>query len=287
MPNIASSAHVDPAAEIGADVEIGHGCYVGPKVKLGAGCRLLPNVTLLGNTQIGARNTFYPTAVIGAAPQDLKFAGTDTALIIGDENVFRECVTVHPGTEVGGGVTRIGSRNQFQIGSHVAHDVTIGSHCLLSNQVQIAGHVVIEDAVNISALVGVHQFVTVGRYAFIAGLTRVATDVPPYLIFGGFEGGVVGHNDVGMRRWKFTDEQISRIRELYRLLFSKKAGRSGATISDRLAMAESNGALGEHERYLIDFIKRMMHEGVFGRHLERLRRDKQLPAPTFYQRAGD
>jgi len=286
MPRIAPSACVDPAAELADDVEVGPGCYVGPKVRIGAETRLLPNVTLLGRTDIGARNIFYPGAVIGAAPQDLKYQGTDTRLVIGDDNIFRESVTVHTGTEIGGGITKIGDRNQFQIGSHVAHDVSIGNHCLLSNQVQVAGHVVIEDAVNISALTGIQQFVTVGRYAFIAGLARVTTDVPPYLIYGGFDGAVIGHNEVGMRRWKFSEDQIARIRELYKLLYSKKAGRSGATISDRLAMAESNGALTEHEKYLMAFLKRTLHDGVFGRHLERARRDKQLPPPDFYKSTG-
>lgn len=284
MANIAPTAFVDPRAEIGRDVVIEHGCFVAPHVVLGDGCHLLPHVTILGKTQIGARNVFYPTAVIGAAPQDLKYKGTDTRLIIGDENIFREHVTVHVGTENGGGVTTIGSHNQFQVGTHVAHDSHVGSHCVLSNSVQVAGHVHIEDHVNISGLVGIQQFVTVGRYSFIAGATRCTMDVPPFLIFAGFEGGVVSVNDEGMRRWGFDDDQIARIWKLYKLLYPKKADRAGSTIADRIAQAESNGPLDDQQRYLLDFIKRSVTAGVCGRYLESRRRDGSLPPPPFYSR---
>src|SRR5437870_5362807 len=149
MAKIASTATVDPKAELAADVEVGPGCFIGPRVTIGAGTRLIANVTILGNTRIGAGNVFYPSTVIGAIPQDLKYEGTDTSLVIGDKNVFREGVTAHTGTELGGGVTEIGSHNQFQVGAHLAHDVRVGNHCILSNQVQIAGHVHIESHVTV------------------------------------------------------------------------------------------------------------------------------------------
>jgi UDP-N-acetylglucosamine acyltransferase len=281
MPNIAPSAHVAPQAVLAPNVEVGPGCYVGPLVVIGEGCRLLPNVTMLGRTDIGPDNIFHPGCVIGGSPQDLKYQGSDTRLVIGSGNVFREHVTVHTGTELGGGITHIGNQNQFQIGSHIAHDVQVGHHCVLSNSVQIAGHVHIEDYVNISGLVGVQQFVTLGRYAFIAGATRCTFDVPPYTIFAGFDGTVVAVNDEGLRRWGFDADQIERIWALYRQIFSKKAERSGKTITDRLAVAESDGPLGEHERYLLEFLKRSLHNGVFGRHLESRRREITRP-PSFY-----
>ncbi|MEE8169883.1 MAG: acyl-ACP--UDP-N-acetylglucosamine O-acyltransferase [Phycisphaerae bacterium] len=283
MPKIAPSAHIDKGARIADDVEIGPLCYVGPHVSLGPGCRLLPQATILGHTEIGARTTIFPGAVLGGIPQDLKYRGTDTRLIIGDDNVFREHVTIHPGTETGGGETRIGDHNQFQIGVHIAHDVRVGDNCVLSNSVQIAGHVVIEDAVNISGLVGVQQFVTLGKFSFVAGATRCAADVPPFLVFAGFEGLVVSVNEEGMRRWGFVDEDIRKVWDLYKTVFSKKAGRSGETLASRIASAESNGSLTEHTRYLLDFVKRSHHDGVFGRYLEAKRRDVAAPPPAFYR----
>ncbi len=284
MTCIAPTAVVDPAARIGADCEIGPGCYVGPKVTLGDGCRLLPNVCLLGCTTVGRGNVFYPGAIIGAAPQDLKYRGTDTKLLIGDENVFREHVTVHPGTETGGGVTRIGSHNQFQVGSHIAHDTRVGDHCILSNTVQVAGHVAIEDYVNISGLVGIQQFVTLGKYCFIAGATRCTRDVPPFLKFSGFDGVIAGVNEGGLRRWGFDDAQIGKITRLYKVLFSKKAERTGDTLADRIRSAESNGALSDNEHYLLTFVKRSLLDGVWGRYLESHRNDGGQPPPDFYGR---
>jgi len=281
MTRVAPTAYVDPQARIGRDVDIAPGCYVGPNVVLGDRCRLLPNVTITGHTQVGADNLFYPGAVIGCDPQDLKYRGGDTRLVIGDHNVFRELVTVHRGTEDGGAITQIGSHNQFQVSCHIAHDVLVGDHCVLSNTVQIAGHVAIEDHVNISGLVGVQQFVTLGRYAFIAGLTRCTLDVPPYTIFAGYEGAAVSVNEEGLRRWGFTQEQIDKLWGLYKLLYSKRSDRAGKTITHRIEHAESNGPLSEHERYLLEFVKRSLNDGKCGRYLE-AQRAKKRQQPVFY-----
>lgn len=282
MTRIAKTATVETGAEIAADCDIGPGCYVGPKVRLGEGCRLMPNVTVLGCTEAGRGNVFFPGSVIGAAPQDLKYRGSDTKLIIGDENVFRECVTVHPGTETGGHVTRIGSHNQFQVGSHIAHDASVGNHCILSNTVQVAGHVSIEDYVNISGLCGVAQFVTLGRYSFIAGAARCTRDVPPYTIFSGYEGASSGINERGLKRWGFDEGQIGRLSRLYKDLFSRKAERGGETLTDRIRVALERDGLGEHERYLLEFVRRSSMEGVWGRFLESRRGDAAAPKPEFY-----
>lgn len=303
MAKIAPTATVHPKATIADDVEIGPGCYVGsPHVHLGPGCRLLSNVTILGDTRIGAGNVFYPSTVIGAPPQDLKYQGSNTCLVIGSDNVFRECVTAHTGTEVAGGVTKIGSHNQFQVGTHIAHDVEVGSHCVLSNQVQLAGHVHVEDHVVISGLVGVQQFVTIGRYCFVAGAARCTSDAPPYTIVG-FEGEIQGVNVKGLARWGFPETTIQQIRDLCRLLFPRKHSstqyyrlrnlygllpwrheeRNGsATLGRRIREAESNGPLDEHCQYLIDFLKRSIQEGVYGRYLESLRRDSSAVRPKFY-----
>jgi UDP-N-acetylglucosamine acyltransferase len=302
MPKIAPSATVHPQAELADEVDVGPGCYVGPEVRLGQGCRLMPNVTLLGNTRIGGGNIFYPATVIGAAPQDLKYEGTNTELVIGDANIFREGVTAHTGTEIAGGVTRIGSHNQFQVGTHIAHDVKVGNHCIISNHVQLAGHVHVEDHVTISGLVGVQQFVTLGRYCFIAGMARCTYDVPPYLIFG-FDGSIQGVNVKGLYRWGFDEPSIQQLRDIYKqlyprrndnaqyyglrnlygLLSSRRDDRNGAlSLARRLQEIETRGRFDEHSRYLIEFLKRSIHDGVFGRYLESQRRDGTTGRPRFY-----
>lgn len=302
MTKIAPTATVDPHAELAPDVEVGPGSYVGPKVRIGPGCRLLANVTILGNTRIGSGNVFYPQSVIGAAPQDLKYQGTDTELIIGDDNVFRESMTVHTGTETGGGITRIGNKNQFQVGSHLGHDVIVGDHCILSNLVQIAGHVQIEDCVHISGLVGVQQFVTLGRNCYVTGFARCTADTPPFVIYS-HDGTVQGVNVKGLARWGFAESSIQQLRELGKILFPrknqilndfqprglyallpwKKPVTDGvATLTKRLREAESRNFADEHCNYLLNFLKRSIHEGVHGRYLESHRRDGAAK-PKFYQ----
>jgi UDP-N-acetylglucosamine acyltransferase len=261
----------------------------------------MANVVVMGDTTIGRDNVFYPGCVIGAAPQDLKHDGSDTRLCIGDHNVFREHVTVHTATVLGGAVTTIGSHNQFQVGTHIAHDVNVGNHCVLSNGVQVAGHVVIEDYVNISGIVGVHQFVTLGRYCFIAGMARCSTDVPPFLMFS-YDGTLTGVNVKGLARWGFDDEQCERLRRLYRqlfprrgreeesrgprtlleMLFSRRARRGALSLSRRIEEAEASGLLDEHCQYLVEFLKRSLLDGRYGRYLESARRDANLPPPKFY-----
>jgi UDP-N-acetylglucosamine acyltransferase len=302
MRKIAPSATIEPQAVLGDGIEIGPGCYVGPSVRIGDNCRLMANVTIIGNTSVGAGNTFYPGSVIGAAPQDLKYEGTDTRLTIGDDNIFREGVTAHTGTEVAGGVTAIGSKNQFQVGTHIAHDVHVGDHCIISNQVQIAGHVHIESHATISGLVGIQQFVTIGRFSFITGMARCTMDTPPYLIYG-YEGSVQGVNVKGLGRWGFEEDCIQQLRDLCKKLFPRKnqtaAGfglrslytmlpfkkddrNNSASLARRIRECEGNGTLDQHGQYLLDFLKRSIHAGVYGRHLESFRRDQSVTRPKFY-----
>lgn len=307
MPKIAPNATVDPRATLAEDVEVGPGCYVGPDVHIGPGTRLMANVTILGHTEIGRGNLFYPTSVIGAAPQDLKYRGEPTRVVIGDENIFREAVTVHTGTEVAGGVTRVGSHNQFQVGTHLAHDVVVGNHCILSNSVQIAGHVHIEDHVNISGLTGVQQFVTIGQFCFITGASRCTMDTPPFLISGGYDGSVLGVNVKGLGRWGFDEPSIQEIRDLCRRLFPPKHEQTNGyrlrglyqvfrprraelngqgSLAKRIRDAEERGPLNEHCRYLLEFVKRSINSGVHGRYLESLRRDHSV-VPQFYGGSGN
>jgi len=304
MPQIAPTATVDPKAIIADDVHIGPGCYIGPEVTVGRGSRLIANVTVLGKTRLGEHNVCYPAVVLGAAPQDLKYKGGDTELIIGDHNIFRENFTAHLGTEIGGGVTEIGSHNQFQVGSHIAHDVKVGHHCILSNSVQIAGHVNIEDHVVIGGLAGVQQFVTLGSYCFLAGAARCTADTPPYVIFGP-DGAINGVNVRGLARWGFSDVTVQQLRDLCRVLFPRRsaaptqhrlrnlygllaprgADKTGvATLAKRVREADSRAFTDEHCQYLLAFVKRSIQSGVYGRYLESRRRDSGSPPPEFYRK---
>jgi UDP-N-acetylglucosamine acyltransferase len=284
MSTIHPTAYVDPTAELADDVTIDAFCYVGAGVTLGPGCRLHPHVTISGPTTVGAGNVFFPQCVIGADPQDLKYRGGPTQLVIGDQNTFREQVTIHRGTEVdhqSGGVTRVGNHNLLMIGVHLAHDATIGNHVIIANYVQIAGHVCIEDCVNIGGVSAMHHFVTIGRYAFVGGMTRITSDAPPYMKLSGYDGAVRGFNGEGMRRWGVPDDSIEAIKTAYRLLFSRRGEVAG--ISAALAQIEDNGlAHDPHVAYLTHFMKRRRDAGVFGRARESSRSDTAADREKFY-----
>ena len=281
------AAAVDPAARIGSCVRIGPQCTVGPDVVLGDRCVLHCNATIIGRTVCGKNNEFYPGSVIGAEPQDLKYKGGDTRVEIGDGNVFREQVTVHAGTEVAAGVTRVGSDNRFLVGSHLAHDVIVGNGCILSNYVQLAGHVVLEDRVAMGGLSAVHHFTTIGRYAYIGGLTRIVSDVAPCMIVEGNPSRVRGYNETGMRRWGIADEEIRGVREAYRILFGPRSDSYGASMQDRLVHLESQADLNGEVRYLCESVRRSLDEGVYGRQLESNRRDRESERKDFYNQSAD
>jgi UDP-N-acetylglucosamine acyltransferase len=164
----------------------------------------------------------FQFASLGAAPQDLKYAGEDTELVIGDENQIREFTTLHIGTAGGGGITRVGHRNLFMASSHVAHDCVVGNGCILANSAALGGHVVVEDHVIFSGLTAVHQFTRIGKHSFVAGGSMVVMDVPPYCMAQGDRAELVGVNTVGLERHGFTEAQIGRIKEAYKILFRSK-----------------------------------------------------------------
>ena len=276
------SAYVDKTAEIAAGVKIGPNCYVGPGVLLGDDCELRNNVTVASNTVCGRQNVFFAGTAVGEDPQDLKYKGQPTRLEIGDDNVFRECVTVNRGTEVAGGLTKIGSHNRFMAYVHIAHDACVGDGCILSNSVQLAGHVHLEDHVTMGGIIGVHHFTTLGRLAYVAGMTRIVADVPPFMIVEGNPSRVRGFNEKGMHRWGYTDEQIAGVREAYRILFSAKAARHGRSLLDRLAAIEAKPLLNDDVRYLCDSIRRSLDHSVYGRQLERFRRDTDADRQAYY-----
>lgn len=286
MSTIHTLAAVDPQAELGESVEIGAFCYVGPDVRLGQGCKLAPHVTLLGPSEFGPGNVFYSGCVLGAAPQDLKYKGGPTRLVVGAENVFREQVTIHRGTEVdrqSGGVTRIGNHNLFMVGVHVAHDADIGNNIIVANTVQLAGHVRIEDCVVVGGASAMHHFVTVGRNAYVGGMTRVTHDVPPYMKVLGYDQTVRGVNVEGLRRWRIPEASIAKVKEAARLLYARRGERSPLRTGEALRVIEANGLVrDEHVRYLVDFLRRKLEVGIFGRVREHFRADQPEDREAFY-----
>jgi UDP-N-acetylglucosamine acyltransferase len=201
---------------------VGPYAVIGPNVELGAGTTVGPHSVIEGRTRIGERNRVFQFASVGAQPQDLKYAGEDSELHIGDENLIREFTTLHKGTGGGGGVTRIGNGNLFMAYSHVAHDCQVGNGCVFANSATLGGHVEIGDHVILGGLAAVHQFTRIGRHAFIAGGSMVVMDVPPYCTAQGDRAELVGINSVGLARHGFSEEQIGQIKDAYRVLFRSK-----------------------------------------------------------------
>jgi len=220
MTNIHSTALVDPGAELGSAVEIGPYSVVGPKVRLGDGCRLHSHAVITGNTSIGSKCEIFPFASVGHIPQDLKFGGEESRLVIGDNTIIREHATLNPGTEGGGMETRVGSNCFLMVASHVAHDCQLGDYVVLANNSTLAGHCVVQDHAILGGMTGFHQFVRIGAYAFIGGMSGVAGDVIPFGMVIGNRGTLSGLNIIGMRRHGFEKEQIHNLRKAYRLLFS-------------------------------------------------------------------
>ena len=264
LPKISPHAVIDKDAQIAEDVEIGPFCVIGPEVKIDTGCRLLNNVTVLGRTTIGKDNVFFPNAVIGAAPQDKKYKGSSTLLEIGTGNVFREAVSVHVGTEKGGGITRIGDHGLYMVNCHIGHDAQIGNHATFANNVMIAGHVLVEDYVTLAGGVGIHHFVTIGQYAFVAAYSRIHHDVPPFCKVEGADQ-IRGLNAVGVRRAGFSDEEIEQLNDACRNLFSRRKPLA-------VAMAEYDlmNGINPHVKQMIESIRKR-DDGKHGRYLEGLR----------------
>lgn len=228
MTRIHPTAIVHPEAQLHETVEVGPYAVIGPQVRIGAGSRVGPHAVIEGDTAIGERTRVFQFASVGAIPQDLKYAGEATSLVIGDDNQIREFTTLHIGTAAGGGVTRIGNGNLFMAYTHVAHDCQIGSHCVLANCATLAGHVEVGDHVIFGGLSAVHQFTRIGVHAFIAGGSMVGMDVPPFCTAQGDRAELAGLNTVGLKRHGFTDEQVGNIKDAYKILFRSKLGLNEA-----------------------------------------------------------
>ena len=213
------TAIVDDGAELGAGVEIGPFCIVGPRARLGEGTRLISNVVIEGDTRLGADCVVHPFAVLGAPPQHLAHRGEDTRLEIGDRNVLREHVTMHAGTVMGGGVTKVGSDGLFMVNTHVAHDCVVGDRVAMANNASLGGHVQVGDFVFVGGLAGVHQHTRIGRYSFVGASAMVTKDVIPYGSVWGNHAHLEGLNLVGLKRRGFSRAAIGDLRSAFRLLF--------------------------------------------------------------------
>jgi len=216
------SSVIEEGAKFGKNVKIGPFCVVGAGVQLLDDVELISHAVILGNTVIGSKTVVHPFASIGNMPQDLKYHGENSRLIVGKNNVIRENVTMNPGTEGGGMVTTIGDDCLFMAGAHVAHDCEIGNHVIFANNATIAGHCMIGDYVVLGGLSAVHQFVRIGKHAFIGGMSGIGNDVIPFAIALGNRAHLGGLNVVGMKRSGFDHKQIHIIRDAYRLLFAEE-----------------------------------------------------------------
>ena len=253
--NIHPTAIVSGGAVIPASCRIGPFCTIGPNVILGEDCELVSHVVLDGHSTFGRGNKIYSFACLGIAPQDLKYAGEPTRIEVGDNNSIREYVTISRGTAGGGGVTRVGSGCLIMAYTHIGHDSTIGNGCILANGTTLAGHVTIEDYVTTSALGPVHQYCTIGKYAYIGGGTTITQDVMPFSLTSVERNNhSYGLNKVGLQRRGFTPEQLRELSTAMRLLTGGKLNTTQAleAIND---MIDSGGA-GEQVKYLVEFIKR-------------------------------
>ena len=251
VPRIDPSARVHARAVIGEGTVVGSNAVIGADVRIGARCHIDASVVIDGATTIGDECHVFPFASIGLIPQDLKFAGEETRLVIGRRNVFREFVTIHRGTRGGGGLTRIGDDNVFMAYAHVAHDCAIGSQTIFGNAATLGGHVIVEDEATISAGSGVHQFCRVGRQAFIGGYSVVTKDALPYGRTVGNRARIYGVNTVGLVRRGLSDETILKLKRAYRYLLQSKLNTTHA-----LRRIEADEGLRCDEvDYLVTFIR--------------------------------
>jgi len=249
---IAATAIVHPSAEIGEGTVVGPHATIGPHVRIGPGCRIGASCVIDGWTEIGADTEVFPFASIGLVPQDLKFQGEETRLVIGKRNIFREFVTVHRGTRGGGGVTEIGDHNVFMAYVHVAHDCHVGSHTIFGNMATLGGHVTVQDFVNISAGSGVHQFCRVGRHAFIGGYSVITKDALPYArTVGSRPARIFGVNAIGLQRRGVPPDVVAKLKRSFRYLLQSRLNTTGA-----LRQIERDPSLVCAEvQFVVDFIR--------------------------------
>lgn len=257
--HVSSQVSIHPRAEIDDEVEIGPFCVIGPHVRIGRGTKLENGVTLMGHTTIGEYNHIYPGVVIGGEPQDVSYRGSDTKVIVGSHNTIREGVTINRASEKEEGLTSVGDHNFLMAGCHVAHDCRLGSHIIIANATLLGGHVHVHDHAGISGGVAVHHYATIGSYSFLAGLSCVRHDVPPFMLVEGYPARPRCVNVVALKRNNFTTEAINCLAEAHRLLYRAKVGLEHAR-----EILRSNGKLTPEVSHLLWFIEGQQ-EGRHGR----------------------
>jgi UDP-N-acetylglucosamine acyltransferase len=263
MRKIHPTAVIDPGAELADGVTVGPHAVIGARVTVGEGTEIGAAACLEGPTTIGRENRIFPHAAIGLAPQDIKFAGEETRVEIGDRNQLREFVTVHRGTAKGGGLTRIGSGGLYMVYSHVAHDCSVGDRVIFANAATLAGHVDIGDDATVGAFSAVHQFCRVGRHAYIGGFSVVTQDALPFVKTVGHKPACYGLNRIGLERKGFAAETLRRLEAALRVLT-----RSGLNTAQAIAELKVNHAGDPEVDYFIAFLeasKRGVIKGLPGR----------------------
>ncbi len=248
--NIHPTALVHPKAKLAEGVEIGPYSTIGEHVTIGKDTKIAAHVVIEGWTTIGERNHIYPFSSVGMPPQDIGYKEEETSLIIGDDNIIRECATIHRATTKEDRKTVIGNKNFLMAYSHVAHDCKLGSNIIMANSVALGGHIVIEDYAIIGGIVCVHQFVRIGSYCMIGGGSAVSLDIPPYVSAAGNHATLYGLNLIGLKRRGFGEEAISNIKKAYKLIF-----RSGLTLEESIKKTSAEIPDAKEVQHLLNFIR--------------------------------
>jgi len=243
------SAQVSPGAELDSGVAIGPYTVIGPQVCIGKDTWVGPHAVIEGHTTLGQENRVFQFASVGAIPQDKKYRGEESRLVIGNRNTIREFATLNPGTSGGGMVTRIGDDNLFMVYSHVAHDCLIGNHVILANSAALGGHVTLEDYATVAALAAIHQFARIGESAYIGAGSMVSLDIPPYCLANGDRAHLYGLNLIGLKRRGFQPDQVAEIKKAYRTLFAE-----GLPLKDALACVCREHPSSAEVAHLADFV---------------------------------
>jgi UDP-N-acetylglucosamine acyltransferase len=248
--NIHPTAVVHSRAQIADGVEIGPYSVIGEHVSIGAGTRIAAHVLIEGWTTIGERNQIFPFSSIGTAPQDIGYRNERTELHIGNDNVIRECATIHRATTKEDRKTEIGNNNFLMAYSHVAHDSKLGNHIIMANSVALGGHIVIEDFAILGGIVAVHQFVRIGAYAIVGGMSGVPMDIPPYVSASGARAQLYGLNLVGLKRRGFSEDAIANLKKAYKIIF-----REGLTQEEAFRKVAGELAASPEVVHLVEFMK--------------------------------
>ncbi len=250
MQGIDERAVVHPSAEVADDVTIGPFSVIGPDVKIGSGCWIGPHVTIEGRVTMGSENRIYPYSTVGLPPQDLKYDGAPTEVVLGDRNTVREYSQIHRGTKGGGGLTKVGNDCFFMVASHIAHDCILGDHVIFANAGTLGGHVEVGDRATIGAYSGVHQFCRIGEHAFIGGYSVVTRDALPFCLTVGNRARCYGINTLGLRRAGFEKESIRALDRAARGLFKPSAKRE-----DALSEVEKSEGHVAEVKTMLDFVR--------------------------------